>query len=144
MDCGAAAGVNVVRILLVQDNPDLGTIWCRFLRRHGLEVILATTQAEAAAALARQPFDVLILEPALGAAAAGLPVADLATYHNPGIAILAVTKSSFFADGAVFSLIPNARGVLRTPLRPDDLLAYLEHFGARGHDAARAEAGGKR
>lgn len=115
-----------VRILVVQDISDLGGIWCAFLRRRGLSAQLATSLKEAMDVLSMESFDALIFDPATSDGA--LPLADFATYRNPNIKILAVTASMFFSDRTVFSLIPNARGVLRQPVRPEDLAAYMEHF----------------
>ncbi|WP_157966219.1 response regulator [Oceanibium sediminis] len=114
-------------VLLVQDNADLALIWARFLARRGFNVTTASTQTEAMRVLATAPFNTLIIDPALQDG--GLPVADYATFRNPDIKILIVTRSSFFSEGMVFDLVPNARGVLRTPVRPGDLAAYLEYFG---------------
>ncbi|MEO0911969.1 MAG: response regulator [Pseudomonadota bacterium] len=119
-----------MRVLVVQDNPDLGSIWCKFLRRQGLESVLATTEAQATKALEEEHFDVLVLEPVLDGGG-GLCIADIAAFRHPDMPIIAVTKSSFFADGSIFAMIPNARGLLRTPVRPEDLIAYLEHFAPR-------------
>lgn len=119
-----------MRVLVVQDNRDLGAIWCRFLGRQGVEAELATNEIEAIEALAKHSFDALILEPVLGGGG-GLSIADLAAYRQPDLPIIAVTKSEFFSDGTIFSIIPNARGFLRTPVRPEDLAAYIEHCTAR-------------
>lgn len=119
------AEVIPLRLLVVQDNADLGQIWCNFLRRRGVDVTLVTNGEDAVRAIAMDPFDALIIEPVLSG---GLPVADFATFRNPEIIIIAVTKSDFFSGGALFDLIPNVRGVLRPPVRPEDLAAYLEHF----------------
>ncbi|MEO1550731.1 MAG: hypothetical protein AAFR93_09905 [Pseudomonadota bacterium] len=116
-------------ILLVQTNPDLGGVWCRFLQRRGLDVVLATTVAEAEEALATTEFSAMALDPLDTPGSLGL--ADIAAYRNPKIAIIAVTKSGFFTESDVFDLIPNARAVLRSPVRPDDLAAYLEHIQRR-------------
>jgi DNA-binding response OmpR family regulator len=115
-----------VRVLLVQDNADLGAIWQRFLHRHGIEAHLVTTQAAAMDALEDAPYDALVLELVLPDGG-GIAVADFAAYKNPEIPVIAVTKSSFFSDGSVFEVVPNARCLMRTPLRPDDLVAWLEH-----------------
>ena len=116
-----------MNILVVQDNRDLGEIWCRFLMRRGMSVDLATSEEEAIELLSMRDYDSMIVEPALRDGG-GIPVTDFATYRNPDISILAVTKSTFFSDGSIFAMIPNARGFLRTPVRPDDIGAYLEHF----------------
>ncbi|MEM8788345.1 MAG: hypothetical protein AAGE76_08780 [Pseudomonadota bacterium] len=88
---------------------------------------LATSPEDALRALALDRYDALVLDPAMEDGG-GLPVADFASFRNPDIAILAITRSAFFSEGALFDLIPNARGVLREPVRPDDLAAYMEHF----------------
>lgn len=115
-----------MRVLLVQDNADLGAIWKRFLKRHGIHAHLATTQAEAIDALENTHFDALVLELVLPDGG-GIAVADFAAYKSPEIPVIAVTKSSFFSDGSIFEVVPNARCLMRTPVRPDDLVAYLEH-----------------
>ncbi|WP_161860338.1 response regulator [Algicella marina] len=120
-----------MRVLVVQDNRDLGSVWCKFLERQGLEAVLATSEQQATLALENEHFDVLVLEPVLESGG-GLCIADLASFRHPDMPIIAVTKSSFFADGSIFAMIPNACGLLRTPVRPHDLVAYLEHFAPRG------------
>lgn len=125
-----------MNILVVQDNRDLGEIWCRFLMRRGMSVDLATSEEEAIELLSMRDYDSMIVEPALRDGG-GIPVTDFATYRNPDISILAVTKSTFFSDGSIFAMIPNARGFLRTPVRPDDIGAYLEHF----RDTGRVKRG---
>ena len=54
-----------------------------------------------------------------------IAVADFATYRNPEMPIIAVTADSFFSDGTIFELLPNARGVLRAPLRLEDMAALV-------------------
>ena len=115
-----------MRVLIVQDNADLGRIWCRFLARQNLDVHLVTKQVEACEALRTDAYDALVLEPILEGES-GFAIADFAVMMHPDIQIIAVTKSSFFSEGSVFDLIPNARGLMRVPLRPDDLAALLEH-----------------
>ena len=128
-----------MNILVVQDSKDLGEIWCRFLMRQGMHADLATTEDEAIELLSATDYDAMIVEPALSDGG-GIPVTDFATYRNPDISILAVTKSSFFSDGSIFAMIPNARGFLRTPVRPDDIGAYLEHFQRISQRARAAHA----
>ena len=128
-----------MRVLVVQDNSDLGTIWCRFLARQGLHATLVTSETEAIEALENNHYDALVLEPVLEGGG-GLGVADLAAFRHPDMPIIAVTKSTFFSDGSIFSVIPNARGLLRTPLRPDDLVAYLEHVVAKKAAAQQRQA----
>ncbi len=120
-----------MRVLLLQENQDLGMIWCRFLCRQGLEAVLCATPEDAINELNTGTYSALVLDPVMVDGAIG--VADLATYRNPDITIIAVTTSNFFSDGAMFELLPSARGVLRAPIRPSDLAAYLEHYTQKPH-----------
>ncbi|MEO0388174.1 MAG: response regulator [Pseudomonadota bacterium] len=127
-----------MRVLIVQDNRDLGTFWTRFLRRQGVDARLVGSEEDALDALERGGFDALILEPVM-TGCSGLCVADVAAFRYPDMPVIAVTKSSFFADGSIFSLIPNARGFLRAPVDPADLVAYLDHIVPAGDLVARAD-----
>jgi DNA-binding NtrC family response regulator len=119
-----------VQILIVEPNRDLAGIWARFLARQGVRCTLAGTRAEAYSALRSRPFDALVLDMELEEGEA-IGVADFATYRNPDMPIIAVTARGFFSDGAIFELIPNARGLLPAPLRPEDMAALIEHYGGR-------------
>lgn len=125
-----------MRVLIVEHNADLGRIWTRFLARRGVEAELATSQAEAIKALRFNDYDALVLQLVLPDGGA-IAISDYATYRNPNVPIITVTNSSFFSDGSIFELIPNARSMMSTPLRPDDLAAVLEHFG-RAREPASA------
>jgi DNA-binding response OmpR family regulator len=125
-----------VQTLIVEHNRDLAAIWGRFLERQGLVCAIAASVSEAYDLLRAQAFDALVLDMELPDGAA-LAVADFATYRNPEIPIIAVTARGFFSDSAIFLLIPNARGLLRTPLRPEDMAALVQHYGERCASAAR-------
>ncbi len=131
-----------MQVLIVEHNRDLARIWAGFLGRQGMVCTVAAAPAEAYAALRAQAFDALVLDMELPEGEA-IAVADFATYRNPEIPIIAVTARGFFSDSAIFELVPNARGLLRSPLRPDDMAALVEHYGARSAAAAsRSRAGG--
>lgn len=130
-----------MQVLIVEHNRDLARIWAGFLGRQGMVCALAGGPAEAYAALRAQAFDALVLDMELPEGEA-IAVADFATYRNPEIPIIAVTARGFFSDGAIFELIPNARGLLRSPLRPEDMAALVEHYGARSAAAVRNRASG--
>lgn len=115
-----------MRILIVQDNEELGGIWQRFLEREGISVVLNTSQEQAIKTLRFEVFDALILELVLPDGGA-IAIADFATYKSPDVPVIPVTSSSFFSDGSVFSIIPNARSLMRMPVEGKDLLAMLEH-----------------
>lgn len=119
-----------MKVLIVESNADLGRIWGRFLERQGIESRLATGQAEAIQALRFEEFDALVLQLVLPDGGA-IAVSDYATYRNPDLPIITVSNAGFFSDGTVFDLIPNARSMVSTPLRPDDLAAMIEHYARR-------------
>lgn len=116
-----------MKVLLVQNNQDLSNLWSDFLRRNGVEVVQAATQSEAVDHINFDTFDALILDLVLPDGGA-IAISDLATYRQPDVPIIAVTSTSFFSDGSIFELIPNARSLMRTSLRPDDLVAVLDHY----------------
>ena len=115
-----------MRVLIVEHNADLGRIWGRFLERQGIVVTLATCQKDAISAMRFDDFDALVIDLVLPDGGA-IALSDYAAYRFPDIPIITVTSTSFFSDGSLFQLIPNARGVMRAPFRPDDLAALLQH-----------------
>jgi DNA-binding NtrC family response regulator len=117
-----------MRILLVESDAALGALWCKHLERYGGETKLCTTEETAIAALRFQSFDVLVLDLVMQNASV-LAISDFATYRNPKVAIIVVTANSFFSDGSIFEIIPNARGYLHKPIQPDDLAALVDHYG---------------
>lgn len=117
-----------MHVLIVQENADLGSIWARFLERQGVKVALATTQQEAVQQIRFNDFDALVIDLVLPDGGA-IAISDYATYKSPDIPIIPVTNTSFFSDGSIFEIIPNAHCLLRTPVPPDDLAAVIEHVG---------------
>lgn len=120
-----------MKVLIVESNPDLGSLWQNHMRRQGLDVRLGQTQPEAVMALSADRFDVIVLNIVLREGSA-LAVADLASYRQPDIQIIFVTGTSFFSDGSIFNLCANARAFVPTDTRPEDLTAMVEHFGRAG------------
>lgn len=116
-----------MRILIVQHNRGLSELWAKFLQRQGVEVKQAATQLAAIDLIRFEKFDALVLDLVLPDGGA-IAISDYATYRCPDVPIIAVTSTRFFSDGSIFNLIPNARSLMRTPLRPDDLVAVLEHY----------------
>jgi DNA-binding NtrC family response regulator len=127
-----------VQVLIVEHNRDLARIWAGFLGRQGMTCRLAGAAAEAYHTLRSQTFDALVLDMELPDGEA-IAVADFASYRNPEIPIIAVTARGFFSDSAIFELVPNARGLLRAPLRLEDMAALVEHYGGRSAAAAGKE-----
>ncbi len=129
-----------MKVLIVEHNEDLGRIWARFLERQGLEVELATSQKDAIQRMRFNEYDALVLEIVLPDGGA-IAISDYATYRYPKIPIITVTSGSFFSDGSIFELMPNARGIMRTPFRVDDLAALIEHCVPNDEGARRNPIG---
>ncbi len=126
-----------MKILLVQNNEGLADLWSGFLRRQGVDVIVAYTQSQAINVLRFHDFDALVLDVVLPDGGA-IAISDYATYRQPDIPIVAVTSNSFFTDGSIFELIPNARSVLQSTLEPGDLAAVLDHYISTGDTAFKS------
>lgn len=128
-----------MRILIAEHQPELGQIWARFLERQGAEVTVANSSDDAIRLLRFEEFDVLILELVMPDGGA-IAISDFVSYRHPDVPIIAVTSGSFFSDGSVFDVIPNARTLLRMPLRIDDLAALVDHYAARGKAVQQSKA----
>ncbi|WP_371225529.1 response regulator [Roseovarius sp. 2305UL8-3] len=117
-----------MRILIVESDPGLGCIWKNHMVRQGHDVTLAEDQHEASTALETEKYDVVLLDVVLARGSA-LAVGDLAAERHPDIQIIFVTSTSFFSDGSIFNLNPNACAFLQSDTPPEDLTAVIEHYG---------------
>lgn len=114
------------QVLIVEAQENLGKLWQSFLTQQGFDVALVETQLDAIDKLRFQQWDVLIIDLVMTNASA-LAITDFASYKNPDISIIVVSASSFFSDGSVFDILPNARGYMNQPIEPDDLAAVVDH-----------------
>lgn len=119
-----------MKVLIVESNHDLGSLWRSHMQRQGMCVCLTSGQAEAVKALNTQAFDVIILDLVLAEGSA-LAVADLACYRYPDTQVIYVTNTRFFSDGSIFELSANVRAHLQSDIPPEDLTAMVEHMGRR-------------
>ena len=117
-----------MKVLIAESDPALGGLWQRHLQRRGMDVRLVAGQDGAATALNAQRFDVIILNICLEEGSA-LAISDLASYRHPDTRVIFVTNTSFFSDGSIFGLSPNACAYVQTDTPPDDLVAMVEHYG---------------
>ena len=117
-----------MRVLIVESQPDLGTLWKRHLQRQGMQVDLVDGQIGAISYLGQQSPDVIILNLLLAEGSA-LAVADYASYRQPDARVIFVTNTTFFSDGSIFSHATNACAFVQTETPPEDLAAMVEHYG---------------
>lgn len=121
-----------MRVLIVEENPNLGRLWSSHLERMGLDVYLVSSQSIAVTALEEMPFNAIILNLVLKTGSA-FAVADYASYKRPESKIIFVSDTSFFSDGSIFALAPNACALVREQMPPRDLAAIVAHYaGDRG------------
>ncbi|MEM6635954.1 MAG: hypothetical protein AAF667_08695 [Pseudomonadota bacterium] len=122
-----------MRVLIVESNLDLGTVWKKYIERRGCEVLLVADQGSAIDALRGADIDIIVLDLVLDEGSA-FAVADFASYRLPDAKVIFVTNTTFFSDGSIFRHIPNACAFVQSHTPPDDLVAMVEHYGERpGH-----------
>lgn len=118
-----------MNVLIVESVAALAEVWSRHLERQGADVTVATTSDDAVKLISTQPFDVIVLDLVLYEGSA-LAVADFAQYRLPSCNVIFVTDTTFFSDGSIFAITPNARALVRSSAPPEDLAAMVEHYGA--------------
>lgn len=126
--CRALGPEVAMQVLIVESNPDLGTVWQRHLERHGVDVECALGQASAIEYLQDTSVDLIVLDLVLEEGSA-FAVADYANYRYPDTPVIFVTNSSFFSDGSIFQHMANARAFVTSEVDPADLAAMVEHYG---------------
>ncbi|MDG1118387.1 MAG: response regulator [Flavimaricola sp.] len=117
-----------MRVLIVESTNDLALLWSRYLERQGVQVTVSTRAEQAIELICDTPFDVIVLDLVLAEGSA-LAVADFAQYRQPETNVIFVTDTTFFSDGSIFALTPNARALVRTQTPPEDLAAMVAHYG---------------
>lgn len=115
-------------ILIVASNPELSRVWGRHLERQGQAVKLLNSQEEAVDYLYDNTAEVIVLDLMLQAGSA-IAIADFASYRRPDARIVFVTNNTFFADGSLFTHIPNTAAILQEQTPPNDLAAIVAYHG---------------
>ncbi|WP_299968111.1 response regulator [uncultured Roseobacter sp.] len=117
-----------MKVLIVESQKDLATLWQRHLERMGMTVSRAFGQVDAINHLSTYPTDIIIMDLVLNDGSA-LAVADYASYRLPEAKVIFVTNTSFFSDGSIFSHATNACAFVQSATPPEDLAAMVEHYG---------------
>ena len=117
-----------MKVLIVEENADLGRVWGRHLERLGYSVDLVCGQSDAIDTLRVVDVDIIVLNLVLKNGSA-LAIADFLSYRLPCAKIIFVTSSSFFSDGSIFQHVPNACAMMPSQVSPEDLGALVEHYG---------------
>lgn len=124
----SARQISPVQVLIVESSAPLSQIWKRHLERQAFEVVLARSEDEAVAILETRQFDVLVVNLILRDGSA-MAVADVVNFRQPKAKIIFVTDTSFFSDGSIFNMIPNACALVPAATPIEDLSALVEHHG---------------
>ena len=116
----APTAVAGLRVLLVEDNPELREVTAALLRAHGAQVQHAAEAAEALHQLALHPdVDVVLSDVVMPGAMDGLALARHLRQHRPALPVVLI--SGYMAGEAAAGDFT----VLRKPCREDDLLTAL-------------------
>lgn len=116
-------------ILIVASDAGLSTIWARHIRRHGFEVTTVRSQAEAVDIMTHESPRAIVMDLGLEEGSP-IAIADFASYRCPEARVVFVSRDSFFSDGSLFKLMPNAAAHVGAMTPPDDLAAIVEHYAA--------------
>ncbi|RKG87127.1 response regulator, partial [Corallococcus sp. CA053C] len=115
-------------LLFLEDDRDLQTLVCAFLREKGYQVTPARSAAEARAVLQAQRVDAAIVDGLLP----GMTGADFIRelrQSQPGLPVL--FASAFWKDLKSHELLTRQLGVARVvhkPYRPEELTVWLEQL----------------
>jgi DNA-binding NtrC family response regulator len=130
------AGV-LMRVLIVESNAALATVWQDHISRQGHEALSVQSQDAAIEALMSGPFGIVVLDLVLDEGSA-FAVADYASYRRPDAKVIFVTNTSFFSDGSIFQHMQNAAAFLPTGTRPEDLAQLVDYYGSEAQKPAVA------
>lgn len=114
-----------MKILVVEDDPNLGTLWGDVLERAGHSMQLVDTEPAALDYLQKKPFDLVVLDLCMNGSKA-LGVATLATYRNPRCKVVLVSGSAEYSRKALFAMSPAVAATLRKPVDIEDLVDVCE------------------
>jgi len=114
-----AADIAGARILLVEDNEELGDVTAALLQAHGAQVGRAANAAEALLLVAAQPpWDVVLSDVVMPGEQDGLALARRLRKERPGLAVVLISGYTASEAGNEFKL-------LRKPCAQEELLQAL-------------------
>ena len=126
-----------MNVLVLEDDPILRSVWVDALADEGFEVHEAAESDEAIALIARQRFDVLVLDLMLGEGTSE-GVSGYAEVAAPQSFTILVTGSGLFPNGEHRHEMPGVDWILRKPVAIADLAAVVAHAGSIRRVAVRA------
>lgn len=113
-------------VLIIENDPNLGRIWCRYIERQNLDCRLVGSQADAIEVLQSEDIRVVILDLQLENGST-IAVTDYIAYRYPDIKIILVTSDRFFSDGSIFNLVASVSAMVGQETPPEDLAAIVQY-----------------
>ncbi len=121
-----------MQILIVENTPELAMLWKGHLERQGGNVVVCSDTDVAIELMCEIRFDVIVLDLDIGIeSGSSIAASDFAQYRQPDASVIFVTGTTFFSDGSIFLINPNARALICPETPPEDLAAMVEHYGAQ-------------
>ena len=117
-----------MKILVVEDDPNLGALWGEVLERSGHRITLVDTETAALAILQRDSHDLVVLDMCMQGRNA-LGVATLATYRNQYCKVVVISGSAEYSRQTLFAMSPAVAATLRKPVDIEDLVEVCERVG---------------
>ena len=110
-----------MKILVVEDDPNLLGCWVRLLEQEGHEAVLADSEGAALRELGARPFDLVVLDLfCRNGLASGVTAS--ATQRNADCKVVMVCGSARNCAPDLFALSPSVMAVLCKPVDNEDLL----------------------
>jgi two-component system, response regulator RegA len=112
------------RILVVDDEPAIRSLLQRILVKLGCEVLLASSVAEALAALDRN-VDLVITDVKLGETGSGVEIARAAASRHPAPPVIAISGYAEASEGLALGKA-GVTAFVAKPFTPEDILDVVE------------------
>jgi DNA-binding NtrC family response regulator len=116
-----------MKVLVVQDDPNVQTLWARSLAAMDHDIHLSDTESAALDALQRVGFDLVLMDLCMNGKNT-LGVATMATYRNPRCKVVVVSGSAVYSEKKLFAMSPAVAAALRKPVNIEDLISVCERL----------------
>ncbi|MEM1431166.1 MAG: response regulator [Pseudomonadota bacterium] len=120
-----------MKVLVVEDDPNLRALWGAVIEQAGFEAHLVETEPAAREMLMARPFDLVLLDLFLGETD-GTSVASFATHLNPSCQVVVITGTAVYGKRELYAMAPSIRGVMRKPVNIEDIMALCAHVAKEG------------
>ena len=120
-----------MKVLVVEDDPNLRALWGAVIEQAGYEALLVETEPAAREMLISRPFDLVLLDLFLGETE-GISVATFATHLNPACKVVVITGTAVYGKQELFAMSPAIWAVMRKPVNIEDIMALCSHVAEAG------------